>query len=67
MKRREDRLAVWLKVAEDLAGVTRVGRLVKGRLGLGPSQLFFQAHGAGGPTGGSRRGASRDSPAKMFI
>jgi translation initiation factor 4E len=66
VKKREDRLAVWLKVAEDLAGVTRVGRLVKSQLGLGPSQLFFQAHGAGGPVGG-RRGGSRDSPAKLFI
>jgi len=40
-----DRLALWLKEARDMAGVVRVGRLVKTKLCLGPtSRIQFSVH-----------------------
>jgi len=45
VRNKGDRLALWLKEARDMAGVVRVGRLIKTKLSLGPtSRVQFSVH-----------------------
>ena len=59
VKKRADRISVWLRNAADREGVIGVGRLVKNRLDLGPNKIYFQAHDqqANGWEKGKRKGS----------
>ena len=65
VKKRTDRLAVWMKKAHDKEPVMMVGQMIKERLSLGPQKLYFQAHDTEAP---KRRSASHgNTPSKIFI
>ena len=67
VKKKADRLAVWLRNASDREGVVGVGRLVKNSLYLGDKVMYFKEHDQGQQGKNVRRNASNNSPAKMFI
>ena len=69
MKKRADRISVWLRNAGDREGVIGVGKLVKNRLDLGPSKIYFQAHDqqTNGLEKGKKKSSSTFSPQKFFI
>ena len=68
VKKRADRLSIWLRKANDMAGVMYVGRLVKNRLNLGFNKMYFQGHEqASGVEKERRKNSSNNSPQKIFI
>jgi len=71
LKKRADRLAVWLKQSSNMKAVLSVGKLVKERLQLeaGTKQVYFQAHDHGCLDNTKKRNNSNynPSPAKTFI
>ena len=69
VKKRADRISVWLRNAADREGVIGVGKLVKNRLDLGPSKIYFQAHDqqTNGLEKGKKKSSSSFSPQKFFI
>jgi len=71
VKKKTDRLAVWLKQSSNMEAVITVGKLVKERLQLeaGTKQVYFQAHDHGCLDNTKKRNNSgyNPSPAKTFI
>jgi len=71
LKKKSDRLAVWLKQSNNMEAVISVGKLVKERLQLevGTKQVYFQAHDHGCLDNTKKRNNSgyNPSPAKTYI
>jgi len=71
MKKKADRLAVWLNQSNNMEAVISVGKLVKERLQLEPGtkQVYFTAHDHGCLDNTKKRNHSsyNPSPAKTFI
>merc|ERR1719369_1550792 len=59
-----DKVAVWLRDANNLEGVMSVGRLVKRRLGV-INKMSFSVHRE--DSGGRSRYGSQNSPSKIYI
>jgi len=63
IRNKGDKVAVWIREANNTAGVMEIGRLVKNRLGVS-SKIFFSVHGE---DSGRTRFGSQNSPSKIFL
>jgi len=63
IRNKGDKVAVWIREANNMAGVMQIGKLVKSRLGVA-SRIFFSVHRE---DSGRTRFGSQNSPSKIYL